>query len=117
MADVKKNRRKGNDFLAKFISNGALVGWITISLTLIVFHFARPDKLGDRQWKVGGNMTWDKDIAQYILYLCFAGLLISLTTLFANVLRNRRARDYIHINLIILALVSIAGITLFTISF
>ena len=110
-------RRKQRDFLAKCISHMAMIGWIILISTGLIFHAARPAKLGDRQWKLGSSTTWDQQTGQYMLYMCVAGLAFAVIGLFINILRNRRKRDYIHINLIVLALLSIAGMVLYLITF
>ncbi len=104
------NRRKGPDFCTKMISYTAMMGWTLLLTTLIVFHIARPDKAGDRQFKTGGNLGWDVNSAKYILYLCIAGVIFSIMGIIINSLRKRRRKDFIHVNLIVLGIVSIAGI-------
>jgi len=94
-----------------------MAGWISIISITLAFHFARPARLGDRHWKVGGSTSWDSETVKYMLYLCTISLLFSLLGIFVNTLRNRRKKDYIHVNLIVLAVISVIGIFIYTSNF
>ena len=110
-------RRKSKDFLTKLINYSAMLGWVSIVFTTLVFHLARPDKTGDRHWKLGNRTTWDTETAQFLLYLFAFGLSLSILGVFVNILRNKRKSDIFHINLIVLAVTSLAGIILYFFNF
>jgi len=94
-----------------------MAGWISIISITLAFHFARPARLGDRHWKVGGSTSWDSETVKYMLYLCIISLVLSLLGILVNSLRNRRKKDYFHVNLIVLAVISVIGIIIYNYSF
>ena len=117
MLHVGYERRKEKDMVTKLISYNATMGWIVLIFTSIIFHIARPDRWGDRHWKLGNNTEWDPQYSQYLLIFCGLGFTLSLIGLFVNILRNRRKKDFLHINLIVLAITTLVGIVLYTVNF
>lgn len=115
--DIFHERRKGADILVTLMRGFGLIGWLGLFAALLIFDKAQPEKsfidarfLERLGFSVNLRNSWDFDLFQYIFYLMVMGLVLSLAGLFVHSKRNRRGDDGFGLYLIMLGLISVAGI-------
>lgn len=114
MADWRErgDRRRGPDVWVKSLRWLATVGWLLMVAALWVASEAKPEMETFLQRWGGGapvRRSWDLELARYILYLMFPGLLIGYGGLIVNLMRSRRHKDEVRISLILLAIMATIG--------
>ncbi len=119
MASIREDRRRGNEDLLRAIRWLAGLGWLALFGTLFFLDRARPrmETLFDRYYPIALHPTWDLELARFIFYLMVLGLALSLTGLVLNLVRYRRRNDEIRLSLVLIALISLAGIIKYCVSF
>jgi len=107
-----RDRRKGPDLLIKLTEWFAVLGIFMLLAALYVIGLAKPETetFFDRYFDIRLRSYWDLDLARYIFYFMVFALLSSGAGLFINSRRHRRKEDRYDIFLLIVGLVSLAGI-------
>ena len=92
-----------------------VIGWVSLGVALILFHFARPDFISGVQsyWGVEGKNSWSPEYVRAMLGVLQLGLGVSLVSIVIRARRSRRRGDTFGSNLIVLAV--IAAVSLITI--
>ncbi len=106
------DRRRGPDIILRTVSFVGAAGWAVMVVAMIVVHKARPplQTVASKSAQVHVRTTWADDLTQVLLYLMFAGLFLSFSGLLFNIRRLRRKDDQVRINLIIMFVLSAAGV-------
>jgi len=123
--DKRVDRRKGPDKWVYAVRYFGIIGWCLMLGALLIVDKARPetDAFIDKEFfskidiPVVLRTAWDQELAQYIFYLMILGCCLSIAGLTINTQRNRRIDDGYKVYLIILSLLSIAGIVLYIYKF
>lgn len=112
-------RRKGPDLWVRSLRYLALAGWLALIAALVVLDRAKPqvETFFERVYDIRLHQQWDMALARYLLWLMVAGLVLSVLGLFINARRNRRRTDQWRLSLILLGLISLAGIALYHLNF
>lgn len=108
----KQNRRKGPDIWLYMIQLIGMISWALMLPLLYLVDRAKPqfETLFDKMFDLQVRSTWDLDLYKWAVLLMFFLLFISGVGLIINKTRSRRREDYYRINLIIIFLLSAAGI-------
>ncbi len=108
-------RRKGPDFLVKWIRWTVISGWILIITALLVIAAAKPqDKnLFDRLFNSQVRESWDSNLLFGAFVLLIILYLLCIIGFFFNLRRSKRKSDRISISIILLGLGSFAGIIIY----
>lgn len=114
----RQERRKGPDILLRFLSYISVAGWALMFLALFFFDKAKPIKRDffDYALKVQPARLrdqWNTQFMTYIFYCMIAGILISAVGLMINASRCRRRDDHYRIALVLLGIISAAGICIY----
>jgi len=94
-----------------------VLGWTSLVVVLVLFHFARPDFISGVQeyWGIQGRDAWVPEYVsamRVILQICLS---VSLVSIVMRARRSRRQGDNLGVNLIILIVIAtISLITLLT---
>lgn len=94
-----------------------VLGWSSLVVVLVLFHFARPDFISGVQeyWGIQGRDVWVPEYVsamRVILQICLS---VSLVSIVMRARRSRRQGDNLGVNLIILIIIAtISLITLLT---
>jgi hypothetical protein len=108
----KVERRKGPDKWVKSLTWFGVIGWIFMLITMIIFHFARPEKdkaiVGFYQNRLGQD--WDASFVPYFITLSIVILFLSVVGLLINSQRRSRKGDSYRVSLILLVIISIFGL-------
>lgn len=94
-----------------------VIGWLSLVVALILFHFARPDFISGVQsyWGVEGKNSWSPEYVRAMLGVLQLGLGVSLVSIVIRARRSRRRGDTFGSNLIVLAVIAaVCLITLIT---
>ncbi|MDO6568884.1 hypothetical protein Q4561_17560 [Alteromonas sp. 1_MG-2023] len=93
-----------------------VLGWLSLVITLILFHFARPDFISGVQeyWGIEGDTGWSAEYLKAMQIMLQVCLVVSLISIVMRARRNRRQGDHFGFNLFVLA--SIALISLVTLA-
>ena len=96
MPNPKVDRRKGPDLLQRSFLWLVLICWGLFLMTLLAFHFARPElEYGFLRY---GNIDirhhWDPASSPVFLYSLWSCCIITLISSLINFKRNRRVGDY-----------------------
>ena len=94
-----------------------IVGWVSLVVVLILFHYARPDFISGVQqyWGIKGDTSWSENHLSAMTIMLQVCLIVSLVSIVMRARRNRRRTDSFGVNLIILfAIAAISLITLAT---
>lgn len=108
----KQDRRKGPDIWLYMIQLIGMISWALMLPLLYLVDRAKPqfETLFDKMFDLQVRSTWDLDLYKWAVLLMFFLLFISGVGLIINKTRSRRREDYYRINLIIIFLLSAAGI-------
>ncbi|MBU0730097.1 MAG: hypothetical protein KKE17_03900 [Proteobacteria bacterium] len=106
------DRRKGADLWLKTLGWLSVVSWALMFAALVLFGKARPQiqTYIDTKFNVPLRAEWNIELANYLFYLMIVGLFLSLAGIVINLKRHRRRNDEFIISLIMLGIVSLAGI-------
>jgi hypothetical protein len=94
-----------------------VLGWSSLVVVLVLFHFARPELISGVQeyWGIKGRDAWVPEYVsamRVILQICLS---VSLISIVMRARRSRRQGDNLGVNLIILIVIAtISLITLLT---
>ena len=115
----KKDRRKGPDLWIRILKVLGVVSWFFMLLFLILLEIAKPEfeSFFDRFYHLNLRTTWDLEVAQHLYQLMFIGLGISIIGLLIGSQRYRRKTDKPPSALILIGVISIAGVALYRIYF
>lgn len=115
----KKERRKGPDIWLRMIQWIGLISWGLMLPLLYLIDRAKPEfeTLFDKMFDLQVRSTWNLDVYRWAVMLMFFLLILSGIGLVINKKRNRRREDYYRINLIIIFLLSTAGILYYVTNF
>ena len=119
MQNPPPERRKGWnawDLAIRWLAGG---GWLALFAALFLLDRARPqtETFFDRINKVPLRHAWNLALARYILYAMILGLVLSLAGIAINLGHYRRKEDELRLSLILIALIALAGIVKYFISF
>jgi uncharacterized membrane protein len=109
------DRRRGPDKLVKSIKWIVSCAWILIITVIVLASMAKPqtETFFDRLLAVKLHDSWDLDLIRYSFYLTIALFLLCIIGLIVNAARHRRRSDRFNGSLILLSIVSVAGIMLY----
>ncbi|MFC4698924.1 hypothetical protein ACFO4O_01960 [Glaciecola siphonariae] len=113
----KHERRKiarSEDLFFQFVVGLNITAWMLLVVSLVVFHYARPEFISGVQtyWGIEGRDFWSQAYLQRLLALLQACLGLSLIAFLLRARRNRRHSDPLAVNLLVLAGISL--VSLFT---
>jgi len=114
------NRRKSADLSVRLVRLFGVCGWLAMFVALVILAKAQPesslideDFLAQFGYSVTLRRAWDMNLVHYIYYLMIMGLCLSLLGLPLHLRRNRREDDGYSLYLILLGIISIAGIVMY----
>ena len=107
-----RDRRSRPDIWLRLISFFGVIGWLVMLVAMIIANKARPEieTVTTRFHNIMVRTIWDTGLTTYLFYLMVVGLCISVTGLLINLKRLKRKDDQLRISLILVLLISIAGI-------
>ena len=113
-----RDRRRRKDIWFKMISWFAMASWAIMFVALIIYQKARPENVTffDRFYDVEKNANWNPDLAFVLFLTMIFGLIVSIIGLIINKKRARRKSDRISVSLVLMAIVSVMGITIYVFS-
>ena len=93
----------------------ALSGWGLLVAALVFFDKAKPEMMTifERYYGLRVRTWWDAEMAGQMGSLLLAGLVVGLLGVSFNALRHRRSSDEWRINLWMLLLTSLVGLSLY----
>jgi len=108
----RKIQRSG-DALFRLAVVMNVMAWLILCVSLIVFHYARPEFIAGVQsyWGIEGRENWSQTHLNYLLGLLQACLVLSLITFFVRAKRNRRKSDTFGVNVMFLLTISIISLS------
>lgn len=111
-------RRKKPDLVLRLITLSGALSWILLLPVLVLVEKARPVLVTffDRWMGLEGRDYWDADAYRYAFYLMLLIMLLSAGGLLLNAFRNKRSTDSWRANLIIVFLLSVAGVAYYLIN-
>lgn len=85
------------------------IGWLSLVVALVLFHFARPDFISGVQsyWGIEGKNTWTPEYVKALFVVLQLALGVALVSIVIRARRNRRRGDSFGANLFILSAISI----------
>ncbi len=88
-------RRKSKDVWARVFIALHLLAWTVLFISMLVFHRAQPEfeTFFDRFYQLDLRTVWDLRFLQYLLYIIFLGLAISIFGVILARFRARRKND------------------------
>lgn len=88
-------RRKSKDVWAILFIALHLLAWTVLFISMLVFHRAQPEfeTFFDRFYQLDLRTVWDFHFLQYLLYIIFVGLAISIFGVILARFRARRKND------------------------
>ena len=112
-------RRQKRDWVMRCIPLAALVGWMTLIASLIVFEVARPETedLATRYYERQVISFWNTTLLRTSIILSVAALLIGGVGMLLNSRRLRRIEDSFNKALIALGISSVIVLAVLLIGF
>lgn len=106
-------RRKGPDWLTKFINALNLMAWLLFIAALLLFHLGRPEMktILTEIHQIEVRENWIESFKLYLRFSLFFNLAVSLLTLVINRLRMKRKSDHQRYNLVFLMIIASAFLT------
>ncbi|HKK98809.1 MAG TPA: hypothetical protein VJ943_01055 [Desulfotignum sp.] len=88
-------RRKSKDVWTRIFIALHLLAWTVLFVSMLIFHRAQPEfeTFFDRFYQLNLRTVWDLRFLQYLLYIIFLGLAISIFGLILSRFRARRKND------------------------
>lgn len=107
------NRRvtsKKHDFFFRLSRVGSIVSWILFVSGLVVFHYARPERVSgvQRYWGVTGREEWNDALLPWLYALFALCILFGLGMLLLRRYRSRRQNENWASGLIFLVVIATA---------
>jgi len=97
-----------------------ICGWLGLFTAMVVLAKAKPESslidehfLAQFGYEVTLRRAWDMDLARYIFYLMIMGLGLSVIGFPLHMRRSRREDDGYGLYLILLGIISLAGIIMY----
>ena len=115
MAELKKvfkERRRGPDAVVKAVWWTVGISWILIITAIVFTDQAKPKSMTffDRIFKVSVRNYWDEELLRYAFYILLLNLAACVIGFVLNILRQKRKTDRISKSIIVLGVVTLAGI-------
>ena len=117
-------RRKSADLIVRLGRILGVFGWFCMFLALVVLAKAKPESslidenfLAQFGYVVSLRRAWDMDLARYINYLMIMGFFLSAIGLPLHMRRSKREDDGYGLYLVVLGIISLAGIILYQLIF
>lgn len=107
-----QNRRhtpRSHDKFYQIVLALNVLAWVIFVISLIVFHYARPELISGVQefWGMEGRSDWSDSLSFYLIGLLQLCTLLSVIVLLLRRKRSRRKQDYFGINVVILLAISL----------
>ncbi len=107
-----KNRRttpRSQDRFYQIVLALNVLAWVIFVVSLVVFHYARPELISGVQefWGMEGRNDWSDTLSIYLVGLLMLCTIMSFVVLLLRRKRNRRKQDYFGINVVILLAISL----------
>ena len=114
------DRRRAPDLVVLVVRLFGICGWMGLFIALIVLAKAKPESslidehfLAQFGYEVTLRRAWDLDLARYIFYLMIMGLVLSIIGFPLHMRRARREDDGYGLYLVLLGIISLAGIIIY----
>jgi len=114
------SRRKSADLSVRLMRLFGICGWLMMFAALVVLTKAQPERslidenfLAQFGHYVSLRRVWDLDLTRYIYYLMIMGLCLGALGLPLHLRRNRREDDGYGLYLVLLIVISLAGIIMY----
>lgn len=106
------DRRKRKDPWARVLTILNILAWLLILAILMVTGRAKPEfeSFFDRFYHLNIRVWWDMELVRYLLYLVVGGTILSAAGLLLSLVRARRSSDNGRIPLLLMGIVSAAGL-------
>jgi hypothetical protein len=93
----------------------ALAGWLLLLAAIIITGIAQPqtETYYHRRQGIKVESFWNYSLTPYIMVCCLLALGVSAAGLIINLVKSHPKGDFVHINYIILAGLSVVGIVLY----
>ena len=106
------DRRKGPDALVRSLRWLGLSGWVFLFGTLILIDNAKPEfeTFFDRMFSIQLRGYWNESLIQWIAISFLFSFILGVSGLVFNLLRNRRRKDELRINLLFITGISALGL-------
>ncbi len=108
----KREKRKRVDFWLRVISCCGIIGWIIVVISMMIAEKAKPEMgtVATRFENVYVRTGWIPELTRSLFYLMIVGFVVSTLGLLLNMTRMKRQGDLVRINLVLLWIISGAGI-------
>lgn len=115
MAETKKTfveRRKGPDIVVKAVWWVVGISWMLIITAVLFTDKAKPERTTffDRLFEVSVREYWDRDLLQNAFYVLLVNLAVCIIGFIMNMMRQKRKTDKISKSIIVLTVITHAGI-------
>lgn len=110
------DRRRGADSLVKTVQVLGALSWIILIPLIMVISWAKPvaiETFFDRLFSVSLRHKWNRDLLSIIPVILLILFIVSVAGIVMNLKRCRRKDDRINRSLLINLLLSIAGASLY----
>jgi len=106
----RPERRQGKDFWLKLLSLLGIITAVIVTALMMLLVKAKPDTFSsmDPQY-LPLRAHWNRQFVDYCFYLLVIGFFTSSFGLIVNSRRLKRKHDHVHLNLVFLWIVSVAG--------
>ena len=110
----RRERRHGPDLLVKLMTALAVLGWVSMLVTVFLYGMARPEAINNAFWPLARkmNMIWNTELMSMVLYFLMGNFLVGAVGLFINTRRHKRKRDHYSLSLVLLTMLAAIGILL-----
>ena len=116
-----KNRRKQADWVVNAAAALSVIAWVVAFFVVLVLDIAsdRPAMPGLQTWLGGGPVhpVWNATLLPVGLVLLVVSFLCSVAAFMFNMMRMRRKTDKYRKSVIIMGLITLAGIVFYVIRF
>lgn len=113
------DRRRKTDWITRSIQIIGIAGWILAAGTLLFIDRAKPgtDDFFTTLFHGSVSYSWDEQLLRYSFFIFVGIFVLCLLGMIFNMLRHRRKSDKYNKSIIILGLMSFAGIIYFFLAF
>ena len=114
-----RERRRGPDKWISTLVWLGVAGWLLVFAAFLLLGYAKPEvtTFFDRYFQVRVRSHWRMELVRYIFYCMVGGTLLSLTGIVINLKRHRRRTDEFRVSLILVGMISLAGVIFYLIRF